>query len=114
MLPKKVTDLKYLNEISKGDANFIKEMIAIFLSETPQEIIKLEQAISKTDFEKIHAVSHHMKSTIPFIGLDLIIGNELKEIENLALNKQQIQTITTHFTKVKAAFQQAHQELSVA
>jgi HPt (histidine-containing phosphotransfer) domain-containing protein len=112
MLPPKVTDLTYLNEISKGDANFIKEMIGIFLSETPEEINQLEKAIAHTDFERIRAISHHMKSTIPFVGLDLIIGNELVQIEDLSFNKKDIQTISNFFIKVKAAFQQAHQELS--
>ncbi len=112
MFPQKVTDLKYLKDVSKGDANFIKEMIDIFLSETPDEVIQLEKAIAQTDFEKIHSISHHMKSTIPFVGLDLIIGNELIQIETLAFDRKEIDTIQTCFTKVKAVMQQAHQELS--
>lgn len=112
MLPQKVTNLNYLNEISKGDANFIKEMISIFLTESPQEITNLEKAITETNFEKIRAISHHMKSTVPFIGLDLLIGQELAQIENLSIEKKDIQTISTHFIKVKSVFQQAVQELS--
>ncbi|HXU27678.1 MAG TPA: Hpt domain-containing protein [Bacteroidia bacterium] len=112
MLHKKVIDLTYLNEISKGDANFIKEMIGIFLDETPEEINQLEKAITHADFEKIRAISHHMKSTVPFVGLDIIIGSELAQIENLALDKKEIEIIGTNFEKVKAVFQQAHEELS--
>src|ERR1700751_2778863 len=107
MLSQKVTNLNYLNEISKGDANFIKEMISIFLTESPQEVANLEKAIAETNFEKIRSISHHMKSTVPFIGLDLFIGKELVETENLAIEKKDIQTISTHFVKIKAACQQA-------
>ena len=113
ILPQKVTDLSYLNEISKGDTNFVKEMISVFLSETPNEISQLEKAIAVSNFDKIRSVSHHMKSTIPFIGLDLLIGKELAQIEDLALDKKDIQTISTHFIKVQAVFQQAIQELSL-
>ncbi|HXD94444.1 MAG TPA: Hpt domain-containing protein [Bacteroidia bacterium] len=112
MLPQKVTNLSYLNEISKGDANFIKEMISIFLSESPQEIQQLEKAITEVDFEKIRSTSHHMKSTIPFIGLDLLIAYELSQIEDLAIKKQNIEVISPHFIKVKAIYEQAIQELS--
>lgn len=112
ILPQKVTNLTYLNEISKGDANFIKEMISIFLSESPDEISQLGKAITSVNFDKIRSVSHHMKSTIPFVGLDLLIGKELEQIEDLALNKKDIQTISTHFLKVQAVCQQAYQELS--
>ncbi|HKC67400.1 MAG TPA: Hpt domain-containing protein [Bacteroidia bacterium] len=113
ILPQKVTNLDYLNEISKGDADFIKEMISIFLTETPDEIKQLQKAITETDFQKIRAISHHMKSTIPFVGLDIIIGDELLQIEDLALDKQDIKTISNNFTKVQAVFKQAHQELSI-
>ena len=113
MFIKKVIDLTYLNEISKGDKNFINEMISIFLSETPEEINQLEKAIAYTDFEKIRAISHHMKSTVPFVGLDIVIGNELAEIENHAINKKEIEEININFTKVKAAFLQAYKELSI-
>ena len=112
MFTQKVIDLTYLNEISKGDKNFINEMIDIFLSETPGEINQLEEAISQTNFEKIRAVSHHLKSTVPFIGLDIVIGNELAEIENLALKKEGIKTINANFSKIKIIFQKAYQELS--
>jgi len=112
ILPQKVTNLTYLNEISKGDTNFIKEMVSIFLSESPNEIAQLEKAIAMVNFDKIRSVAHHMKSTIPFVGLDLLIGNELAQIEDLALNKKDIKTISIHFIKVQAVFQQATQELS--
>jgi|SRR6185437_10528165 len=111
MFTKKVIDLSYLNEISKGDKNFIKEMIDIFLSETPEEIKQLEEAIAKTNFEKIRAVCHHMKSTVPFVGLDIVIGKELAEIENLALERKGIEIIVANFSKIKTTFQQAYQEL---
>ncbi|MFI5142097.1 MAG: Hpt domain-containing protein [Bacteroidia bacterium] len=112
-MPQKVTNLTYLNEISKGDANFIKEMVDIFLSETPDQIQQLKKAITETDFPKIRSISHHMKSTVPFVGLDLIIGYDLIRIEDLALNQKDIQAINSYFTKVQAVFQQAHKELSM-
>lgn len=113
MSTQNVINLTYLNEISKGDKNFIDEMIGIFLSETPDEIKELEKAINHADFEKIRAISHHLKSTVPFVGLDLVIGPELAKIEDFALNKKEIETISNHFKKVKEVFKMAHQELGV-
>jgi HPt (histidine-containing phosphotransfer) domain-containing protein len=112
MIVNKVTDLTYLTELSKGDTNFVKEMIDIFLAENPAEITQLEQAIEKTDFEKIKFISHHMKSTIPFVGLDIHIGNDIYQIENLAGEKKEIETIRTHFAPIKSICQKAFQELN--
>ena len=113
MPPKnKYTSLGYLNELAKGNEKFIKEMVGIFLTENPQEIIRLELAIQETNYECIQSVSHHMKSTISFVGLDLIIGKDLSAIEQLAIDKKEHQTIITLFEKVKLICEIAIEELS--
>jgi len=35
---KEIVNLDYLNKIAKGNKNFVKEMIGIFLTENPEEI----------------------------------------------------------------------------
>ena len=109
----KITDLTYLKDISKGNEDFVKEMIGIFLNETPEEIKRLEKAIDEVNFEKIKSISHHMKSTIPFMGLDKYINHDIAQIENLALEKKEIKTIQNCFAHIKLVCQQAFQELSV-
>ena len=106
-----VTNLTYLKDLAKGDETFVKEMISIFLTENPEEIKQLEQAIEEISFEKIRSISHHMKSTIPFVGLDKHISSHLLKIEHLAAKKKEIEIIKTHFTHVKLVCQQAFQEL---
>jgi len=69
----KVSSLAYLTELSKGNAGFITEMLDIFLSENPVEIESLENAIAESDYEQIRSISHHMRSTMPFVGLDIHI-----------------------------------------
>ncbi|MES2513669.1 MAG: Hpt domain-containing protein [Bacteroidota bacterium] len=110
--PDRVTNLNYLNELSKGDAEFINEMVGIFLSENPDEVTILETAIQNNDYETISSMSHHMKSTIQFVGLDLMIGNELSEIEKLANEKTGLEIIKTLFVTVKATCNKAFEELS--
>jgi hypothetical protein len=54
-----------------------------------------------------------MKSTIPFVGLDVHIGNDLSQLEKLATEKREIENIRIHFARVKLVCQQALQELRV-
>lgn len=113
MSPKnKYTNLDYLKELAKGDEKFIKEMVGIFLTENPHEIMQLEQAIQETNYERIQSVSHHMKSTISFVGLDLILGKDLSAIEQLATDKKELQTILSLFEQVKLICKGAVEELS--
>ena len=80
----KVTNLDYLNELSKGNSQFVQEMIRIFLEENPSEIALLEKGIKEKDFEIIKASAHKLRSTIPFVGIDRLIEDEISEMESLA------------------------------
>jgi hypothetical protein len=108
----KVTNLDYLKELAKGDTKFVKDMIKLFLAENPEEIKQLEQAIQKHHFELIRSISHHIKSTIPFVGLDLHINQDLSDIEKWATEKTGIECIGSLFTKVKVVCEKAFHELN--
>ncbi|MES2763578.1 MAG: Hpt domain-containing protein [Bacteroidota bacterium] len=107
----RVTNLEYLNELSKGDPAFINEMVNIFLIENPEEVKVLETGIKEEDYEVIRSMSHHMKSTIPFVGLDILIGKDLTDIEKLAEEKTGIEIIKTLFVNVKITCDKAFDEL---
>src|SRR5687768_5661347 len=83
----KVTDLDYLLKLAKGNQQFVKDMIRIFLEENPAEIGTLETAIRERDFRLINAAAHKLRSTVPFVGIDKIISGEISEIEALAKEK---------------------------
>ena len=82
---KKVTNLDYLLKLSKGNDEFVKDMIGIFLEENPAEIRSLERAIEERDFRQINAAAHKLRSTVPFVGIDKMISGDISEIEQLAL-----------------------------
>ncbi|MCW3075902.1 MAG: response regulator [Bacteroidetes bacterium] len=108
---KKIIDLTYLIGLSKGDNGFVKKMITVFLEETPKEVDVLEESVNQTDYEVIKASAHKLKSTIPFIGLDKIIGKEVNEIESLARENSGIENIRASFKKIKESFELASAEL---
>lgn len=109
----KVTNLDYLNDLAKGDTGFIKEMVTIFLEENPLEISTLEKAITEQNFENIKSMSHHMKSTIPFVGIDALIGKDLMDIEKLSSEKTGLEIIKSLFVNVKSVCGKAYQELKL-
>lgn len=90
---KKVTNLDYLLDLSKGNTQFVKEMVETFLAENPKEIGSLEKSIESKNFEGIKQAAHLLQSSIPFVGLDKIIENEVYEIEKVAADKSVLQKI---------------------
>lgn len=108
----KIIDLSYLERLSNGNKVFVKEMIALFLSENPEEIKSIEQAIHEKDHATIKATAHKLRSTIPFIGIDKFIEKEVSEIEELAGNKGDMHEIETRFAKIKSTCEKACIELT--
>jgi HPt (histidine-containing phosphotransfer) domain-containing protein len=107
-----VVDLDYLLCLSKGDADFVKKMISIFIEENPSEIEKFERSILKRDFSAIHASAHKLKSSIPFIGINKIIEREVAEIERLAATHSGINEIERLFPKIDDICRKARAELA--
>lgn len=107
----KLTNLDYLTSLAKGDKKFIKKMLTVFLEENPKEVSSLNEGVQEQNYEYIKASAHKLKSTIPFVGLDNIIGNEIAQIESLATEKKGLEEIKTLLEKVNQSFDLACEEL---
>lgn len=108
----KITDLNCLISLADGNKGFVTEMIRTFIAENPKEVNDLEKGISEENFDLIRSSAHRMKSTIPFVGIDMIIGPEISKIEKLAKEYSDLQKIETLFVKVKDICTKAALELS--
>ncbi len=72
-----VTDLTYLKQISNGDDHFIKEMIEVYIQQTPEAISNLEKYLKNKDWKMVRSVTHKIKPSFSFFGL-----TDLSEIAN--------------------------------
>lgn len=120
----KVTDLNYLEKLSKGNAAFMNDMIGIFLTENPAEISTLENAIAAEDYGAIAAAAHKLRSTVPFVGIDKIINTDIARVESLAQKngspygekvagqaENVLPEIREHFSRIKSVCEKAVSEL---
>ncbi|MCE3225887.1 MAG: Hpt protein [Bacteroidetes bacterium] len=108
----KITDLSYLVGLSKGNPQFVSEMIRIFLEENPKEVELLGIAIKEKNFQAIKASAHKLKSTTPFVGINKVIGQETAEVEKLATDKGGIERIEILYNKIKEVCEKATEELT--
>lgn len=75
-----LTDLNYLKDASAGNKVFIKEMIEIFLRQTPAYLSELKKSGEEQRWEEFRKVLHKLKPTITMMGIRK--GDTLvKEIE---------------------------------
>jgi HPt (histidine-containing phosphotransfer) domain-containing protein len=106
----KEANLSYLMDLSGGETSIIKEMVEMFLSQTPEHLEQLSTHIKEQDWEKIRGMAHHIKPTLSYMGAENMRGI-MQEIETLANEKRDYETIVNEFEAVYPRFQTLFEEL---
>jgi HPt (histidine-containing phosphotransfer) domain-containing protein len=85
-------NLEYLQSISGGDQDFVQDMILTFISDVPNELIKLRKLVIEENWQRVGEDAHKFASSLLFLGLD-----ELKliavEIEESGLSRNRLDHI---------------------
>lgn len=108
---KKIIDLSFLMEQTRNNHSFIIEMITLFKQEIPKETSRLQDAIDKADYPEIYSVTHSIRNTTGFFGINKLIGNELMAIEKLANSRKGIEEIKQLYAIVDPVCRKALDEL---
>ena len=77
-------DHQYLLDISKGKPEVLREMIALFKSQSNKELIHLSDALQASNFSEVAAIAHSMKSTVGYMGFGEMFGDLLNNMETEA------------------------------
>ncbi len=79
----KIYNLNSLNALSRGNDDFVIKMISIFIDQTKDTIIKVEEALNGNDFIEVSKLIHKIKPSVDGLGI-LSISNEIKLLEKIA------------------------------
>ncbi len=101
-------DFTYLNEMSRGDLNFVKEMIEIFLQEIPVALIQLEEALKDRNWEKIANIAHRIKTNYMMVGLNVQKENALDIEKSIKRNEYSSDEITLKIQRLKSDSKMAY------
>jgi PAS domain S-box-containing protein len=104
------TDLTYLKKLSKGDDDFVKQMISIFINQTPTAIQKMEADLSNKDWTSLRAVAHKMKPSFSFVGVTSL-QEKIETIEDNAEKGTNANLIADMIAQVKEVSLKAVAEL---
>lgn len=96
-------DLSYLDEVAGGNAEFIIEMIDIFLQQTPGYVSGLNGAIAEKDWKRIAEIAHKIKPTLTFMGLN-DEQVQMANIEHQAREQKAYEEIVAVFDKLNSLF----------
>ncbi|ADY52654.1 Hpt domain protein [Pseudopedobacter saltans DSM 12145] len=105
-------DLSYLDEVAGGNAEFLVEMIDIFLQQTPKYVNDLKLAIDEKNWKGIAETAHKIKPTLTFIGL-LKEQEEMANIERQARSEENYEGIKISFDSLCQVFDIAYKSLEI-
>jgi hypothetical protein len=87
-----------IREMADGDEDFVKELVAAFLQEIPEDIVLLREAVSGLNYAQIKHYAHKMKPTIDLFETGLL--EDIIELEKMGESAQNDDEIRDIFTKV--------------
>lgn len=93
-------DLSYLRDIASGSAEFMIEMIDIFLDQTPEYFTQLEAAVAEKNWKGVADVAHKIKPTLAFMGVNSA-KQDIEDIEHKARAVNNVDDIEPQFNLLK-------------
>ncbi len=103
-------DLSYLNEISGGDSNFIKEMLELYVNTTAVEASQFTELLNNGDITGIGHLAHKMKAPIQMLGANELF-NTIRQLEQIGKNGQGTSDVPGLIHKVQALVKESIEEI---
>jgi len=104
-------DLSYLRQRTKSDPKLIKEMISIYLDQTPLLISAMKESLDKKDWDLLHAAAHKILPSFSIMGFEEQYQTMVKKIQKYEGSADQLENIKETVSKIESACQQAFTEL---
>jgi signal transduction histidine kinase/CheY-like chemotaxis protein/HPt (histidine-containing phosphotransfer) domain-containing protein len=83
---KDLVNFDYLNNMSDGNKEFIREMIEMYKKDAPEILNRIQIAIESSDFDDLAKAAHKLKSPSAMMGMT-VLAKKLSDIEQKAIKK---------------------------
>ncbi len=107
----KYSDLTYLKKRTKDNPELMKEMIEIYLKQTPPLIKQMKQGLHDKDWDSVYASAHKLIPSFSIMGIHQDFEDAAKKIQEYSGNQQHLGEIQKLVTKVENACSGACKEL---
>ena len=107
----KCINLAYLNEITKSNSILIKEMISLYLEQTPPLINIIKQSLEDKNWALLAAAVHKMIPSFSIMGIHTDFEDMAKKIQKIAVTKEQLEDIADLVRQIEEICLQACSEL---
>ncbi len=107
----KCTDLTYLVQRTKSNPVLMKEMISLYLEQTPPLLLTMKKSLQDQDWDSLYAAVHKMIPSFSIVGINKEYEEMAKKVQEFAIQHQQIAGIQSLVLQLEDVCTQACNEL---
>lgn len=91
--------LEKLEEMSRGNKQFVDKMVDLFKQEIPKSIVQINEMLAIEDYERIRALVHRIKPSIKMMCV-VSIEQDVQKLEIISGNKSELEKIPKLVNKI--------------
>lgn len=110
MSKQKLTELTYLEEVTGGEAEIMKEFINMFFDQLPEFREGLRDHLNNKRWKELGELAHKAKSTVMTFGLN-DLGMHLKQLQLKTQQLSDVDSYELHVAEFERVIDIAEQEL---
>lgn len=103
-------NLAKVHALSDNDEEFVMQIITLFVTEVPQDMVQIKQGIKDKDHKQAYAYAHKIKPTLDLLGMTQAF-EEILEIEAWTKREGKKSEIEETFASVENQVEKAIKEI---
>lgn len=104
-------NLTYLKKITKSNSALMKEMILLYLEQTPTVLSTMKQSVQNKDWSSLFKVTHKLVPSFAIMGISSDYEDKAKKVQEYANTQQNLDKIPDLVVQINNICVQACEEL---
>ncbi|MDD5152223.1 MAG: histidine kinase [Flavobacterium sp.] len=96
--------------LSDNDPEFVMQIVTLFVTEVPEDLLQIKEGIKKKDHKHAYAFAHKVKPTLDLLGLKVAF-EEILQVEAWTKAEGEKKEIKETFKSIKNQVNDAVKEL---
>lgn len=96
--------------LSDNDPEFVNEILTLFVTEVPDDLVQIKEGIKKKDHKHAYAYAHKIKPTLDLLGMNVAF-EEILEVEAWTKAEGKRKEIEHTFESIKSQIKEAIKEI---
>ncbi|HEY4618549.1 MAG TPA: Hpt domain-containing protein [Flavobacterium sp.] len=103
-------NLSKVYALSDNDSEFVNEILTLFVTEVPEDLLQIKEGIKKKDHKHAYAYAHKIKPTLDLLGLNVAF-EEILQLEAWTKTEGKKKDIEDTFKSIKSQINDAVKEI---